>query len=77
MQLVSLEVRQAVLGPVLKLVPRHERHDPRILVLSATATNINTNLELPIEYGMKHVKIIVKFSCIDLVITVDGHMTVM
>ena len=58
LHLVSLEVRQSVLGPVLKLVPRHKRHDPRVLVLSAATTNINPNLELPTECGMKHVKII-------------------
>lgn len=46
MQLVSLQVGQLILGPVLKLVMSHKGHDPRLLVLESTAMNVNSYLIL-------------------------------
>ena len=49
LKLVSLEVGQFVLGPVLELVVSHERHHPRLLVLEPTTVNVNSNLILTIK----------------------------
>lgn len=48
MQLVSLEVCQSVLGPILKLVPSNECHNTRIPVLTAATTYLHTHLKLPV-----------------------------
>ena len=49
LQLVSLEVGQFVLCPVLELVVSHECHHPRLLVLEPTTVNVNSNLILTIK----------------------------
>ena len=47
-QLVSLEVGQTILGPVLELESGHKRHDSRVLVLTRATTDLHPDLELPV-----------------------------
>lgn len=47
LHLMSLQVGQFVLGPVLQLVVSYERDHPRLLVLEPTAMDVHSNLVLP------------------------------